>query len=38
MEKNLSDNNINIVSMKAKNVINILDIDAYKEKNLYTYW
>lgn len=37
MEENLSNYNVNVVLMKAGSVIDLLDIDIYEEKGLYTY-
>lgn len=37
INKNLSNYNINIVQIKTKSVIDMSDIDVYKEENLYIY-
>lgn len=38
IDKNLFDCNANVVEMKAGSAINITKADAYKEKNLHTYY
>lgn len=37
MDKNLSDCNSNVILMKVKSVINIIDADVYKKEDLYIY-
>ena len=37
MEENLPDCNANVVPIKAGSAIDISDINAYKEEDLYTY-